>query len=352
MSIQDGTIKYIKKMKYNSYTTEDFLNDETFQAYALGTSKEHTCFWINWLSENPKKNEEASKALEIITSFSIQTLQIDKSIYNEDFQKLQDAIDTKRNFGIPVRQKQLFLKIAASIILVLGIGYVFQVTDAEKEQEMESVTLLEKSNPKGRKSTVMLPDGSKVKLNSESHLKYEEFDNKRVVELSGEAFFEVAKNPSKPFTVYSKEISTTALGTSFNVRSYPEDLVTQVYLKSGEVEVVDFQNAPNEKLLLLPGNGAEYNTSEKSLTQKKFDSEIILAWNDNIIKFINADFKHVQNVLERWYGVEMEVKGKPDSSWRISGAFKNESLENVLSSIDFTAPLEYTISNNKVKINF
>lgn len=339
-------------MNYNSYTTEDFLNDETFQAYALRTSEEHTSFWINWLSENPNKSEEASEAQQIITSFSIQTLKVDQSIYNEDLRKLQDTIDTKKKFGMPARQKQLFLKIAASIILVLGIGYILQITDAEKEQEMGSLTLLEKSNPKGRKSTVMLPDGSKVKLNSESHLKYEEFDNKRIVKLTGEAFFEVAKNPSKPFTVYSKGISTTALGTSFNVRSYPEDLVTQVYLKSGEVEVVDFQNASNEKLLLSPGLGAEYNISEKSLTRKNFDSESVLAWNDNTIQFENAEFKQVQKVLERWYGVEMEVKGKPDSAWRISGAFKNESLENVLSSIDFTAPLEYTISNNKVKINF
>lgn len=339
-------------MNYRSYRVEDFLNDESFQAYALETSDEDTCFWIEWLSENPKKKEDANKAKEIITSFSIQTLQVDKSIFNKDLQKLQDSLSKKSSIGFLGRHKQLILKIAASIILIMGIGYGFQLIDVEKEQEMHSVTLLEKSNPKGRKSTMMLPDGSTVKLNAESHLKYEESDNRRNVYLVGEAFFEVAQDAAKPFTVFCKEISTTALGTSFNVKSYPEDLITQVYLKTGSVEVRELEDNQKEKLILEPGDGAEYRAANNMLVLTKMEPEMVLAWNDNTIKFESADFNHVRNKLERWFGVEIEVIGNPDSAWRISGAFKNESLENILTSIDFTAPLEYKISNNKVKIKF
>jgi transmembrane sensor len=281
-------------------------------------------------------------------------LQIDKNIFNQDLERLQASLDqTRKDKVVPMkRTNRILLSIAASIALVLSVGFVTQYLASLEAQGMGSVTLMEKSNPKGRKSTVMLPDGSTVKLNAESHLKYEEFDNKRNVHLTGEAFFEVAEDAGKPFTVFSKEISTTALGTSFNVRSYPEDLITQVYLRTGSVEVREFENNQKEKLILAPGDGVEYNALNKTLVLAKIEPEMALAWNDNIIKFESADFNQVRNKLERWFGVEIEVVGKPDSAWRISGAFKNESLVNILTSIDFTAPLEYKISNNKVKIKF
>jgi len=340
-------------MNHQSYTASDFYNDESFQSYALGLSQEETVFWVNWLSENPKKIKEAELAKQLLTSFSIGTLQIDKNIFNQDLERLQASIgQTRKNKVVSMKRTNYLLTIAASIAVVLSIGFVTQYFASSEAQGMDSVTIMEKSNPKGRKSTVMLPDGSTVKLNAESHLKYEEFDNKRNVYLTGEAFFMVATDAAKPFTVFSKEISTTAIGTSFNVRSYPEDLITQVYLKTGSVEVREFENNQKEKLILAPGDGVEYSALNKTLMLTKIEPEMALAWHDNTIKFESADFNQVRSKLERWFGVEIEVIGKPDSSWRISGAFKNESLENVLNSIDFTAPLEYNISNNKVKIKF
>ncbi|MFT7032858.1 MAG: transmembrane sensor [Cyclobacteriaceae bacterium] len=348
MNIQD------RIMDYRSYTTSDFYNDESFQSYVLGLSQQDTVFWVNWLSENPKKIKEAELAKELLTSFSIGTLQIDKNIFNQDIERLKASLgQTRKNKVVPMkRTSQILLRVAASIVLVMSIGYSIQYLNSTEKQELDSVTIMEKSNPKGRKSTVMLPDGSTVKLNAESHLKYEEADNRRNVYLVGEAFFEVAEDAAKPFTVFCKEISTTALGTSFNVRSYPEDLITQVYLKTGSVEVRQFESSQKEKLTLAPGDGVEYSALNKTLVLTKLEPEMVLAWNDNTIKFESADFNQVRNKLERWFGVEIEVIGKPDSAWRISGAFKNESLENILTSIDFTAPLEYKISNNEVKIKF
>ena len=87
-----------KSMNHQSYTTSDFYNDESFQSYALGLSQEETVFWVNWLSENPKKIKEAELAKQLLTLFSIGTLQIDKNIFNQDLERLQVSLgQTRKN---------------------------------------------------------------------------------------------------------------------------------------------------------------------------------------------------------------------------------------------------------------
>lgn len=340
-------------MDYQKYSTEDFLSDESFQAYALDLNEGDTSFWSNWLLENPHKAHEVKEAKDLLTSFTISTLEVEEHKFDQDFARIRNSIGlVKTGHVIPMRRNfQLVMKIAASIALIFCIGYGGYFL-ALPDNNKEGLTLLEKSNPKGRKSTVMLPDGSKVKLNAESHLKYEEIGDKRTVYLRGEAFFEVAKDANRPFTVFSGEISTTALGTSFNVRAYPESQYIEVYLASGKVEVLQHENRNGTKLTLEPGQGANYNRGDKQLAYSQTGAETSLAWKDGTIIFDKSDFTEVKKALERWYGVEIEVIGTPDASWRINGTFSNESLENILSSLDFTAPLDYSISDNKVKIKF
>lgn len=340
-------------MDYQKYSTEDFLSDESFQGYALDLHEEDTAFWSNWLLENPHKVQEVKEAKDLLTSFTISTLKVDDNKFDQDLARIQNSIGmVKTGHVAPLRKHfQLAMKIAASIALIFCIGYGGYFI-AMQDQSLEGVTILEKSNPKGRKSTVMLPDGSKVKLNAESHLKYEEIGNKRTVHLRGEAFFEVARDVDRPFTVFSGEISTTALGTSFNVRAYPESQYIEVFLASGKVEVLQHANRNGTKLTLEPGQGANYNRGDNQLAYSQTGAETSLAWKEGTIIFDKSGFIEVKKVLERWYGVEIEVIGAPDSSWRINGTFQNESLENILNSLDFTAPLEYSISDNKVKIKF
>tara|TARA_R110000868_G_scaffold241413_1_gene495967 strand:- start:105 stop:1127 length:1023 start_codon:yes stop_codon:yes gene_type:complete len=340
-------------MNYQQYQTDDFLNDESFQEYALGIDSKNELFWKGWLLENPHKQEEAEKAKLILTSFSIKRLEVGTEKYNHDLSRLEKSLSAKkkgRQFSM-VKNFDLLWKVAASILIFLGLGYGITYVSTI-EPNIKEITVLEKSNPKGRKSTVMLPDGSRVKLNADSYFKYEEIGKKRNVYLKGEAFFEVAKDASRPFTVYSDKISTQALGTSFNVRAYPEDEVIQVYLATGKVEVKTHEKEKCIKLMLEPGNGAGFHKEDKRLSLEDFNAENALAWKEGIIVFDESDFQEVKRSLERWYGVDIEVNGNPESSWRINGAFKNESLENILSSIDFTTPIDYSISNKKVKIIF
>lgn len=340
-------------MSYQDYNTDDFLNDESFQAYVFGTDHKSELFWKGWLVENRPNLKEAEAAKNILLIFSIKRLEIDPQKYNQDFIRLQKSI-TEKKIGTHIflgKNFDLIWKVAASILIVLGLGYGIS-NFSSNELNQKEITILEKSNPKGRKSMVMLPDGSRVKLNADSYFKYEEIGVNRNVYLKGEAFFEVSKDADRPFTVYSDDISTRALGTSFNVRAYPEDSVTHVYLATGQVEVKTNKKDRCTKLILEPGNGACFYKNEQRLSLEDFDIETTLAWKEGVIIFEKSDFMEVKKSLERWYGVDIEVVGAPDSSWRINGSFKNESLENILNSIDFTTPIDYSITNKKVKIIF
>ncbi|MEQ6119366.1 FecR domain-containing protein [Reichenbachiella sp. MALMAid0571] len=340
-------------MNYQDYNVDDFINDESFQSYVFDIDPKNELFWKDWLLKNPQKQKEAEIARNILLSFSIKGLDIDVEKYNHDLSRLQKAISDKKeskHISI-VKNLDFFWKVAASILLFLGLGYGMSYFSSQEYGKKE-ITVLEKSNPKGRKSKVMLPDGSRVKLNADSYFKYEEVDNKRNVYLRGEAFFEVSRDASRPFTVYTENISTMALGTSFNVRAYPEDMVTQVYLSTGKVEVKTLGNDKCTKLTLEPGSRAGFHKDDQSLSFEDFNPENALAWKHGTIVFEKSDFQEVKRLLERWYGVDIEVNGNPEPSWRINGAFEKESLDNVLSSIHFTTPLDYSISKDKVKINF
>ncbi|MFY0654222.1 MAG: DUF4974 domain-containing protein [Cyclobacteriaceae bacterium] len=341
-------------MKYEEFSTEDFINDESFQSFARGLKEEDERFWINWLKQNPNKQIEFDEARELLAAFSIKELKVQESTFHQDLDRLQSTMNGAKGVKLSIQKSLSWtIKIAASIILVLGIAYFLQDNSAiEDNNAIVELTLLEKSTPKGQKTTFMLPDGSKVKLNSDSYIKYEEVKERRNVYLAGEAFFEVTKDADRPFTVFSGNVQTTALGTSFNVRAYPDDQVTKVYLATGKVKVSEFNKEEGETLMLEPGDAAGYDKDLGKLAYRSFSAENSLSWSEGTIIFDNAEFHEVKKVLERWYGVNIHVNRNPDSGWRINGSFKNESLENILNSIHFTTPFQYSLSEKNVKIKF
>ncbi|MDN5217102.1 DUF4974 domain-containing protein [Fulvivirgaceae bacterium BMA12] len=340
-------------MRYNEYTTGDFLNDESFQNYVLKTDNSDTAFWSDWIRQNPEKKEEVEEAAKILASFSIKTLPVDLEKYNQDLQRIKNTLDFSQTAQTTTAKRRSFgmWRVAAAIALVLAVG-IFAYRYVVVPTEPLETIYFEKSNPRGVKSTVMLPDGSKVKLNSQSNLQYEEDYEKgeRKVYLRGEAFFEVVENPSKPFTVYAGNISTTALGTSFNVKAYPEDEIIEVYLVTGKVEVKNVADQTN--LTLLPDEGARFDMKNNIFSPFENDIDQILAWRSGTLVFKKADFPEVLKRLERWYNVEFVLNGAPQDSWSLTGEFQNESLENVLRGIGHTTHYDFKITGNKVIINF
>ena len=143
--------------------------------------------------------------------------------------------------------------------MVISTGFCFWYFAAYQPEKVDSgkAAMIDKSNPRGMKTTILLSDGTKVKLNSETSLRYPEYfsDSVRIVYLKGEAFFEVERDESKPFIVISKGIRTKVLGTSFDIRAYPDEVELSVGVVEGKVQVtgtdksgvsLDHQLLPNQ----------------------------------------------------------------------------------------------------------
>ncbi len=314
----------------------------------------------NLLSLNP----ELEKEVEFVSGFWSESEFTMEADGDRVFGKISKEINTGSLIPLYSNQqpekKRLFttFRVAASIIFFMAVGimtfFILRHTPSNNEVIVETqIKRIEKITPSGQKHTIFLPDGSIVVLNSESKLSYTGSfgEHVRMVELEGEAFFEVSKNVEKPFIVKSGGLITTALGTSFNVRGYRSENNTQVTLVTGRV-LVESEQKNDQKFILDPGFGVQYLIEEGTIIKEKISVDKIIGWKDGILQFEDDDFQTVTKRLSRWYGVEFVIE-KPftGEGWRYSGWFKNDYLDNVLRSISFTQDFNYKIENEKVTIS-
>ncbi|MBO9565594.1 MAG: FecR domain-containing protein [Niastella sp.] len=210
------------------------------------------------------------------------------------------------------------------------------------------------STPKGGQYEVILPDGSHVWLNAASSLRFATTftGNERNVELTGEAYFEVAKDATKPFKVHfttsteGKDGVVEVLGTHFNINAYDDEVNTRTTLLEGSVRVSPAQSSPLEarsSKILTPGQQASISSQSNQSTTiqvQTVDTEEVIAWKNGKFQFNQADIKTVMRQIARWYDVEVEYEG-PLSKEKFEGEIpRNSSLTDVfrileLSSVHF-----------------
>jgi len=271
------------------------------------------------------------------------------------FQPKEDIAWEKINKKIskPVKRfviTHFVFRFAASILLVaLGIGGNWLYNKTYQKPSTQTQTYSEVYSPFGHRTMVTLPDGSTVWLNGDSHLKYQnDFSISRNVELSGEAMFKVHKNPETLFTVKTKEFSVAVYGTTFNLRSYPEDIKSELSLIEGSIGLYR-----KEKLIskMNAGEVISYNnTSAKFNKSHPLDMTPITSWNSDELTIENKSMDEICQFLERWYGVDIELNKKDGTDQRLSFKVKTESLRELLWIIDKIKPIKYTIDGKKVKI--
>ncbi|MEQ6120838.1 FecR domain-containing protein [Reichenbachiella sp. MALMAid0571] len=289
----------------------------------------------------------------------------EKEMLHSYFDSFQDANDIWDEIGIEKKEtirnevlynidlklqknrpnKNLWLKIAASIILIIGLGLTFSYinTNTNKTREISVVT---KTATYGQKMTLKLPDGSQVRLNSGSSLSYPEvFSDIRSVTLVGEAYFEVTKDPNKKFIVSTEDITTTVLGTSFNISAYPDEEL-KVTVETGKVAV----SSNNERLELLSGQQATYESINNSLSMSTVDIGKYTSWRKGILQFNGNTLPEIATELERWYGVEIEFDTDQANHCNLRLTFDNQSLEHVLGQLETVTGVNTHLNNGIVKI--
>ncbi|MBN7809726.1 FecR domain-containing protein [Algoriphagus sp. H41] len=243
------------------------------------------------------------------------------------------------------------LKIAASFILLglVSLG-LFRYSQQEEPVVEETLTVYTKETRVGEKLRIRLPDQTYVVLNANSKI---EFDSdygkaKRMIKVSGEAFFDVASNEKVPFIVDSGELQTTALGTEFNV--FSRDGLEKIALTEGKVKV-EIEDLPAaETKFLEPGQMATLKENAGEISAASFDPLILTAWKEGRIRFKRSSLKDIVANLQTWYGVEIQVQKSINLNRKVSGEFNNESLENILEGLSFSMGFQFEINENQVSI--
>lgn len=296
----------------------------------------------------------------------------------KNFQEIQSRLNGGEEKTAPGKSNRFIVQVVSyAAIFIMGFG-LFYLYDLNKSRPLSpsnekyvTVTI-----PYGSKSDIELPDGSRVTLNSGSYLKYPASfgANTRNVEFEGEAYFDIFKDKNVPFIVSTSDIHIKVLGTTFNVKSYPEDKSIETTLVTGAIEIFNEKNKkrptkhiylePNQKIS-IPKKHASSNTKIDSLPPKPAKAATVeptailetnintahyTAWKDNKLVFDNERFSELMVKMERWYDVVIKVHSPEISQERFSGKFEKETLQQSLEALALIAPIRYTIDKKRVDI--
>ncbi|HEY4651319.1 MAG TPA: FecR domain-containing protein [Pontibacter sp.] len=204
------------------------------------------------------------------------------------------------------------------------------------------------ATPRGGQYQVVLSDGTKVWLNAASSLKFPvAFAGKdRVVELTGEAYFEVAKDKERPFRVQAKGMDIKVLGTHFNVMAYEDEHSVQATLLEGAVEV----SSSGSRMLLQPGQQASLLKTAHVLVKKEVDVSDVVAWKQGLFSFNGASLPMILNQVSRWYNVDVHYQD-PIANRHYTGLISRQSkIEDVLQILELTGDVTFEIKNREIHV--
>ncbi len=279
----------------------------------------------------------------------------------------------------PRRRSPRRLLVAAAAVAILTIsGFILYRPQPDKKAVIAQAATQtnEVTTRNGSRTSLYLPDGTRVWLNAASHIVYNKDFGKtdREVNLSGEAFFDVAHDPAKPFVIHAARIDIKVLGTSFNVKSYPADKTTETVLIRGSIEVA-IRNRTNKKIILKPNEKLVIDNDDSATLRRHIATHLATSpaehspvtilrptyehttgtmvetsWVDNKLIFQDMRFGNLAKDMERWYGVSIAFARPELEQLQFTGSFQQETIRQALDALRLTATFNYTISGNQINI--
>ena len=239
---------------------------------------------------------------------------------------------------------------AAAIFLVMGAGALFNVLN--RKAIVPPIAFTEVAAHTGEIKIITLTDGTKVTLNNESRLKYPSiFAGKtREVSLVGQAFFNVAHNAEKPFKVHTAELNVQVLGTSFDVKAYPDEEGASVSVATGKVGVMAAKEKDTNTYMLLPGEALTYTLATGKFKRKAIDLANTSAWKQGLLVFDNEKLENITLRLQKAYKVKFVFKSKTLLKKELSLKIKNENLNLVMKALSIPGEFKYKIENGTVTL--
>ena len=301
-----------------------------------------------WLDKNPENRREYEAYLKV-WKLSPSSKEVNDFQSREEWEKLEARIEGD-SASQPLRRELSFLKsrsyaIAASVSFLLVCSLMLHLINFSGSKDL----IVHESGE--RQIHFVLPDGTEVWLNRGSKLSYpEEFEEgERRVQLSGEAFFEVVKDPKKPFIVEADKAAVKVLGTSFNVKAFEQAALTRVYVVSGKVSMYVVEEEEKE-VVLSPGDMGVLYKSTASLRVEKVESPNALAWKEKKLVFKKAELKEVVATLGDYFSVDIELANPALLQCRFTSSFEDPKLEEVLEVLQYALNVRISRDGKTVKI--
>jgi ferric-dicitrate binding protein FerR (iron transport regulator) len=291
---------------------------------------------------------------------------------NKSWRHIQFELDRPGIFrNISGRQ---FFKTAATWLLLIAIGSLctFVINRHSNTDTLSKTT--EIVAPLGAKSIVNLPDGTKIWLNAGSKLVYNTGFNvkDRVVQLTGEAYFHVKTDKSKPFIVKTSDVIVRALGTRFNVKAYPDEKTITATLEEGKIDVqlassVKQENIvlkPNENIVFYKGGKTQTGLLQKTIktaptieknasrieVQENVKTVLYTSWKEGKWIIESEPLSSLIPKLERKFNLTIAFSDKELMDYKFTGSIKNETIEQIIKALSFTAPVDYTIEKDTITL--
>ena len=329
-------------MKNTEYTNiEDLINDESFVNWVHNKQMADINFWNNWLKENPNKEQLAFDARDIVIGVKFNKSFISEDKTNDAWEKFEKNITAStKTDKIPFYKNRAYQSIAATLLLFVAVS-AFYFTN-------KSTSIVHKT-AYGEILDFKLPDGTQVKLNSNSILSYNN-DTVREVNLVGEAFFDVEKKPSTnaKFLVITEDLKVEVYGTSFNVNK--RNTKTQVFLEEGHI-ALKLNNGIQKKM--IPGDLVSYSYKNDIIIEEKsiLRPEIQTSWKNGSLVFERSPLESAMHKIEDTYGINAVFKDEDSKGILITGAVPTQNLEICIKTIEKSAQVTIVNEDNKLYIH-
>lgn len=365
-------------------TFEALLEDASIRHWVYENRNQPTHVWEEWARVQGVEGVYLQQLRIFLSELEGEPLVLDENYIQARVQSALQKAKELENIGFDdsgaiIESPKSFWRIvsdywvvAASIMVFVGLGYLVYTTkqnqplpvvsfDQKLNLSHQEESFVETTNPNKRNKMVVLPDGSTVILQKGSKLKYFDSYNtqNREVYLSGEAFFEVVKNPQKPFLVFTKDIVTKVLGTSFTVKAFDDDKEVKVMVKTGKVNVIQQKNLNikdiTEKtniggISLTANQQVTYQREEHKLIKAELNNPQFLSLNNNnqSFTFKSTPISDVFIQLSQAYGIEIVFDEKVMSKCTFTATLGTEPLDEKMKWICAAIDADYQVSGGRI----
>lgn len=268
--------------------------------------------------------------------------QLDQEHAKQLYEQISRRTAAPKPQGRQRSMRRLMWPMAAAASLVMGyfLFVSWPVGEAVAPEKIVSTQYHEHRE-------LVLEDSSHIWMNSKSTLRYPErfASAQRKVFLEGEAFFQITKNPDRPFIVQAGNLAIRVLGTSFNIKSFENENQTVVTLATGKVEI---EWGGHHPITLVPGERLTYTKSDGMFQKTAVDASESYAWRDGMWQFTSVPLREVSQALERRYGVQVYITDPQLEHTRITFRQRDQDLNEMLDMLAFTAKFSYTIKGDSV----